>query len=120
MAHVTDLTSNDNPRIKAVAKLRDQRHRRDRGLFCVESMRQLERAAHAGLVLRELYLCPDLLGISCQAALEKVHAWIGTPPPGDAFAVFAVTAALLRKMVVRENPDGVVGVIHTPIRQTGS
>lgn len=93
------ITSADNPRIKAAARLTDSRRRRQTGLFLVESVRELERALAAGLTLRELYVCPELLKGSL-------------PPSGLDVARFEVTPALVRKLAYRENPEGVVAVME--------
>ncbi len=88
------ITSSDNPRFKAALLLREQKHRRATGLFLVESRRDLDRALAAGLKLQELFVCPDLL----REAPPHAHV--------------ELTAPLLRKLTVRENPEGLVAIFE--------
>ena len=78
------ITSLTNPRVKQVVKLREHRERRRTGLFIAEGLREVTRAAAAGLRMRELWLCPELLG--------------ATRVDIEADAVFEVPTAVLRKM----------------------
>lgn len=90
----TLLTSLANPRVKRVVRLREQSgERRATGLFCVESRRELDRAAAAGFQVVDLYCCPEL--------------YRGDAPK-DACRV---TEPVLRKMALRENPEGLVAVV---------
>ena len=43
------LTSADNPRVKAVVRLRKARERRKQGAFVAEGLREVSRAFDAGL-----------------------------------------------------------------------
>ena len=52
-----DITSPQNPRVKALVKLRDQRGRRNAGLFIAEGWRAVERALAAGLNVESVWLC---------------------------------------------------------------
>lgn len=89
------LTSLTNPRVKRVVRLREQSsERRATGLFCIESSRELERARAAGFEVEELYVCTKL--------------YRGEFPPG----VVAVAEHVLAKMVVRENPEGLLAVVR--------
>lgn len=105
MTAALHLTSVDNPRVKAVVKLREQRQRRKSGLFIAEGRREIERALAAGLVLREMYGCPDMLDAG---AMRALHAAAGET------ATFTVTAALLKKMAYCENPEGALAVFAQP------
>lgn len=54
------IDSPSNPRVKALARLRDRRHREREGRFLVEGAREVRRAVAAGVVVEALYLAPDL------------------------------------------------------------
>jgi TrmH family RNA methyltransferase len=95
------ITSARNPRILAVVALSEQRERRATGLFVAEGRRAVTRALQAGLILRELYLCP---------ALDSPGAAALIPPPGA--AVFDVPESLLQKMAYQQHPEGVLGVFE--------
>ncbi|HAI11193.1 MAG TPA: 23S rRNA methyltransferase, partial [Phycisphaerales bacterium] len=97
------ITSPQNPRIKAVAKLLESRHRRKTGLFLVEREREITRALAAGFVLTELYWYP--------------RRWPQDWSPQGAFGlnehqVIEVSDSVLAKMTVSENPQGAVGVFE--------
>ena len=95
------INSPQNARIKAVAKLLNARDRRKRGLFIVERGREIQRALKQGFELQELYWCP--------------RYWPEEQSPEslwdiDEKIVCEVSKDALAKMVVSQNPQGVVGV----------
>ncbi len=90
------ITSTDNPRVKAYAKLKTARERRRTGLFLIEGSREVERAIAAGVAIETIVLCPDLFeGESIDVA---------------AIEVMTVAAAPMRKIGIRDNPAGVIAV----------
>jgi len=101
MSRSFPITSPSNPRIKRLLRLRKHRDRRDAGVFLAEGRREVERAAAAGLVIEELYECPELLG------REPLRAY--------AAHRFAVTEAILTKAAYRDDPEGVLAVVRTPV-----
>ncbi len=107
-----ELTSIDNPRVKGVVRLRRQWERRRSGLFIAEGEREVSRALEAGLGLRGLYLCAEMLGSDGErrwsANRERVEG------QGSA-VVFGVTAPLMTKMAYRQNPEGLLGVFEQPV-----
>ncbi len=103
-----DLTSADNPRVKAVARLRESRQRRKTGLFVAEGVREISRARACGLVMREAYWCPDLF----QPAPD-IRTNIGMDQP-DGPRWFRVTSSLMKKMSYIENPEGVLAIFEQP------
>ncbi|MFI4859742.1 MAG: TrmH family RNA methyltransferase [Phycisphaerales bacterium JB063] len=108
---VHEITSTHNPRVKAAAKLREHRGRRQQGLFIAEGRRAVDRAHAAGLVFREVWLCPELLSpIREQAqyeyeALVRRHTgvWVGECSP-----------AVFRKLAYVREPEGVLAVCVPP------
>ncbi|MCE9590009.1 MAG: RNA methyltransferase [Planctomycetes bacterium] len=105
-----DLTSADNPRVKAVAKLREHRRRRETGLFVAEGLREVGRARAAGLRVVELYWSPDMLHGAERGEAEALVA-----AAGDEGAITArVGEALMRKMAYTENPPGLLAVMEQP------
>ena len=104
------LSSPDNPRVKALVKLRRQRQRRDTGLFIAEGKRELSRALAGGLCAREVFVCPDF--------------WTGDEDPigtipnlGDATStsgLFELTPVLFRKAAYRQHPEGILAVFEQP------
>jgi TrmH family RNA methyltransferase len=104
------LTSHQNPRIKAVARLRKQRERRKQGLLVVEGPRELDRALAAGLGVREFYCSPELLGAAGDSA--GADGWLERLPP--AAQRFEVPAGLFKKMALLPEPSGLLAVCEQP------
>src|SRR5262249_51797903 len=77
--------------------LRRSRERRRTGLFVAEGRREVERAAAAGLTIVATYYAPELID------------WAG---PGT-----EVSAAVVRKMAYRAEPEGVLAVVEAPRRE---
>jgi TrmH family RNA methyltransferase len=102
------LTSADNPHVKAVVRLHEHRHRRRSGLFVVEGVRDASRALDAGLRPIEVYLCPELGPGDATADLGRVLVKAGLAKQ------FTVTAALMKKMAYRQNPQGLLAVLGQP------
>ena len=104
------ITSNDNPRIKAVIRLRDSRDRRETGLFIAEGFREVERAMAAGLRMIEWYACSELLGFDISALAQRLP-W--RKQDGDA-AAHDVSGNVLKKLAYKENPEGLIAVFEQP------
>ena len=92
------ITSTDNARVKEVVRWRKVRERRQDGVLIAEGPREVERALESGLVVRRLYVAPELL-----------PEW---PHGGE-----EVTARVLAKMSYRAEPEGVLAVFAVPRRE---
>ena len=57
----TTITSLSNPRITAIRKLLEAKHRRQAGLFVAEGLRLVTQALQSQAAVRELIYCPELL-----------------------------------------------------------
>ena len=67
------LASPSNPRIKAVARLRDRREREASGHTLIDGARELRRALDAGVDVVEAFVCEPLLaGEDARAALDAL------------------------------------------------
>ena len=97
------ITSVDSPRVKDVVRLRKARERRRDSVFVAEGPREVGRALAAGLVVRSLYLAPELL-----PGWEREH---------PAVRAEHVTARVLARMAYRAEPEGVVAVLEMPRRE---
>jgi len=90
------ITSTENPRIKALSKLKTARERRRTGQFLIEGAREVERARHSGATIELFLVCRELPG---------------TVDPADAeVEVLEVAPGPMRKVAMRENPPGVIAV----------
>jgi len=111
-----EITSVQNPRVKAAAKLLDHRGRRKAGLFIAEGRRAVERAHAAGLVFREVWVCPSMLAADADQARFAADAiarrfagvWLAHASP-----------AVFRKLAYVREPEGVLAVCEPPAWDAG-
>lgn len=96
------ITSTQNPRIKALKGLQKRRERDSSGLIMIEGIREVERAASAGTVIRELFVCPAISGT---ASLEMLPA--GTPTTELSKHVYS-------KVAYRGSSEGIIAVAQRP------
>ncbi|MEM9415526.1 MAG: RNA methyltransferase [Planctomycetota bacterium] len=108
---IHEITSTQNPRVKAAAKLRDHRGRRNAGLFIAEGRRAVERAHAAGLVFVELWVCPELLAADADQARYAADAFLRRHQ--DTWAAQCSPAVFNKLAYVRE-PEGVLAVCEPP------
>jgi RNA methyltransferase, TrmH family len=97
------ITSHHNPRVKQIRRLREKSAREADGRFLIDSLRDLERALLCGYEVDYVLVTPSLLR--------------GELPELDDPAVFHVPADVLQKAAYRENPDGLVAVVKTPVER---
>lgn len=116
MPRALHLTSVDNPRIKAVVKLREHRHRRESGLFIAEGHREVRRAMQAGLKIVDIFGCESLWDApvgeddtaSDHVSLSEFRLW---QQQGRAHTV---SEAVMEKMRYGENHSCVLAVCEMP------
>jgi TrmH family RNA methyltransferase len=95
-----DIVSLQNPRVKYIVKLRDDKKQRQRdGLMLVEGYDEISLALDAGHMPRTLLIAPEL----ARHHLREVKAETVTVSP-----------AVFEKMSYRENPDGWLAVFPIP------
>lgn len=95
-----DITSLQNPRVKHIVRLRDdKRQRREDGLMLVEGYDEIRMALSAGHLARTLLSAPELATLDLAAV--------------DAERI-TVSRAVFEKMSYRENPDGWMAVFPIP------
>ncbi len=93
------LASLQNPRIKALFKLRRAQKIKRTQRFCVEGAREIEQARRR-FVLLELYVQEETLSAQAHAV---VAACTEVSP-------YALTASVYAKLALRENKDGLLAV----------
>lgn len=104
MSRFPQISSQQNPRVKDLARLREGRHRRRAGCYVVEGLREVERALAGGADIRSLYVCEDFwLGNEYGPLAEKIASLPGVES-------FSLTEATFAKASNRENPDGILAV----------
>lgn len=104
---VQRISSRQNERVKAVVALREAAERRRTGLFIAEGMREVQRAAEAGLGIREIFVCPELIRQSIPVIQKAL--------PGFRQAQwFEVPESVMIKLAYREHPEGILAVCEQP------
>ncbi len=95
-----DITSPQNPRIKHIVKLREDKRQRQRDqLIIVEGVDELNLAIESGLTPQTLLTSPEL----ATRTISNIHA-----------ETLTVTPNVFEKISYRENPDGWLGIFSTP------
>ena len=104
------ITSRQNERVKAAAKLRSARQRAKQGRFLIDGARQIIRAVAAGIEIVEGYICTSLID-----SPERTAAAESLRHSAENFAT--VAADVYAKLAFGELDDGVVAVARTPARR---
>ncbi|MFM7242081.1 MAG: hypothetical protein ACKO3A_08365 [Opitutia bacterium] len=73
------IQSRQNPRVQALARLRDRAERDARRLFLVEGFRELTRALERAVKVEEVYFCPPMFRGSEAAELVTRARAAGIP-----------------------------------------
>jgi TrmH family RNA methyltransferase len=95
-----DITSLQNPKIKYIVKLREDKRQRQRdGVMLVEGFDELTLALSSGLKPQSLITAPELVSRSIEIS---------------AVDVTTVTRAVFEKISYRDNPDGWLGIFPIP------
>ena len=95
-----DITSLQNPRVKQIVKLRDdKKQRQSEGLMLVEGYDEIALALEAGHQPRTLLTAPELV----RREMKSIAA-----------ETFTVSPAVFEKMSYRENPDGWLALFPIP------
>jgi TrmH family RNA methyltransferase len=95
-----NITSVQNPRIKHLVKLRDDRKQRQRdGVMLVEGLDEIELALSAGYEPQTIFTAPELT----RAQLA-----------GNSPETLTVNRAVFEKISYRENPDGWLAIFPIP------
>ena len=106
------LSSPQNPRVKALARLQQKAaERRAQGLTLVEGLRELAVAVGAGVAVAALYTCSELAGDTTARALQALFAAEAGRPEW-----LELTRPVFEKLAYREGSDGVLAVLRTPAR----
>ncbi|HEY9525500.1 MAG TPA: RNA methyltransferase [Anaerolineales bacterium] len=97
-----DITSLQNPRVKHIVRLRDEkRQRRADGLMLVEGYDEISLALSAGHQPRTVLSAPELISRQIDVAQTEAER-------------ITVNRAVFEKISYRENPDGWLAVFPIP------
>lgn len=101
------ITSSSNPRIQRAIKLRNKRERSKHGLFVVEGSKEISLAMKGGYQLQELLVCEATLSNMAKATLQEFEK------QKEAKAYTSVSESVYKKLVLREDTDGLCAVFKT-------
>jgi TrmH family RNA methyltransferase len=113
------ITSLQNERVKAAARLRDRRGRERQGRILIDGARELLRALRAGVRVVDVYWCEELASSAdALAVLRELRSGqpFGAVEPAAAdpsrfeTRLWQVTAPVFEKLAFGERAEGVVGV----------
>lgn len=99
----TPITSTQNSKVKLAVKLRGKRGRDQEQRFLVDYHRDMERALDNAYKLDFAFYCEALASEEDRILLEAV-------PPTH---VYEVPEQVMQKASYRQNPGGILGVMHT-------
>lgn len=102
------ITSLQNPRVKAAARLRDRSGRDDQGRIVIDGIREIDKALSAGVEIIELYVVPEL----CRDArhLRLIGATMNVEQ-------IEVAPHVMEKLAFGHRVEGVVAVARPPQRK---
>ncbi len=104
---MTDITSPQNPRVKHIVKLReDKRQRQKDGLLLVEGWDEIQLALSAGHKPQTLLTAPELAA--------RPLAFPSAETEVEPVETLTVSRAAFEKMSYRDNPDGWLAVFPIP------
>jgi len=101
------ITSLTNPLIKKTRSLRQRKARAETGLFIVEGLHHVGEALEAGWEIESIFYSPDVL------TSDFAHDLISH----DALPVQAVSAQVMESLADKDNPQGILAVVHQKLTQ---
>jgi TrmH family RNA methyltransferase len=105
---MTIRTSRSNPKIKLIRQLLTQRGERENsGLFVAEGIRHVGEAVAAHARVEYICYAPDILSSNFALKLVQEQSQLGVP-------CLAVDADTLSGVASKDNPQGILAVIHKP------
>ena len=99
------ITSLQNSKVKLIRRLRGKRGRQQEGRFVIDGLRDLRRALHQGLEPDFLLCCPEMAGDNWAEGID------------DRTQIYQVSPQILRQLGYRENPGGILAVMHSQAAQ---
>lgn len=105
------ITSRNNTKIKQVRALRQRKRRQESGLFLVEGIFQVGEAVAAQqaakIKIESLFYTTEFLRSDFALDLIQQQSRMGT-------ACYATSAEVFQSIADKDNPQGILGVVHKP------
>lgn len=121
-SNIETITSLQNPRVKEVTALQSSSSlRRERGLFVVEGLREVQRCLESGFRLRSLFYCPDICrhlpdsfrrSKDNESPSESIQRTLHHFASSEGVRIFEVSEAVYGKMAYRGGTEGVLAVVY--------
>ncbi len=102
------ITSPQNPKIKAAARLRDARGRKKQGRFVVDGVREIGRALGAGIRFAEAFICEEIGTEGQRAEVARLVREL------RGAEITRVSVAVFEKLAFGDRTEGIVAVAETP------
>jgi TrmH family RNA methyltransferase len=99
------ITSFSNPLVKQARALRQRKARADSGLFLVEGIHHVGEAVEAGWGIEAILYAPEILTSTYAKKLLKETSRLK-------LKLQPVTAQVMESLSDKENPQGILGVVH--------
>lgn len=100
---ILEITSTQNPRVKAALALGDRRDRDQSSLFLIEGFREISRAVQGGIQIKELFFSETLfLGQNEPALIQSLKE--------KGVCLYSCSETVIRKISYRDRPDGLIAV----------
>lgn len=97
------IRSFQNPKVKALVRLKESRERRRQGRFIIEGRRELFRAMECGVTVEQVYFAPEYFGESEEADMAMRFSDLG-------MEIIRLSQAVFEKCSYRKGPDGLLGI----------
>lgn len=101
------ITSKTNPKIKQLRALRQRKEREATGLFIVEGIAHVSSAVESNAKIEYLCYAPDLLTSPFAQGMIQRESLSG-------LTCYDVAADVFESISDKENPSGIVAVVHKP------
>jgi len=88
------INSLDNKRVKELVRLRKTNFRKEKDVFVIDGKREIEMALKAGIIIKELYYCPELI----KGGINKINQ--------TSLNLIEVSERVLKAICYKERPDG--------------
>ncbi len=100
------ITSVQNPRIKDAVRLRQRRGRVKQGRFIVDGLREVRRAALAGMRLTDVFLCGPSVDDHVQVLAESLAS--------ESVAVWRLAPNVFAKLAYGDRNEQLIAIADTP------
>ena len=103
------ISSPNNPRLKEIVRLREAAYRKEKGLFIVEGLRELNLAVSSGFIAREIYICPEYAEKHTFDTAKTLNA-----AKAQKTKIIELDKLAYEKIAFGERKEGIIAVARDP------